>query len=57
MIKSPEQPMIRLAREIGSGTTVMVFIVRLGLPGLTRFPIDSAKDNEMVRYRAEPDLA
>ena len=57
MIKSPEQPMIRLAREIGSGTTVMVFILRLGLPGLTRFPIDSAKDNEMVRYRAEPDLA
>ena len=57
MIKRPEQPMIRLVREIGSGTTVMVFIVRLGLPRLTRLPIDSAKDNEMVRYRAEPALA
>ena len=62
MIKRPEKPMIRLVREIGSGTTVMVFMLSIGLsteelPRRTRLPMDSASDNEMVRYRAEPDLA
>ena len=55
MIKRPEQPMIRLVREIGSGTTVMVFIVRLGLRGRVEVT-GYVPDAEISRVYEESDL-